>query len=190
MDIEVDLDDQPVDQWEVIYQLLECPLCNRPILLQQKLDNFNYSEPEVIFPVAEKVSSALPEPIGRALLDAMNCFRAQAYTPTVIMCRKALEGMCEAKGIRERNLKASIQEMRKQGHIEVQLEEWATMLREEGNDAAHDLKTTFDATDARDLLDFTVALGEYLFTFKKRFEDLRSRRASARTIPSAQPPTN
>jgi chloramphenicol 3-O-phosphotransferase len=71
-----------------------------------------------------------------------------------------------------------LKEMRERGIVEQRLYDWADALRDAGNEAAHDVDVTVSAEDARDLLDFTLALGEYLFTFREKFETFKQRRAS------------
>jgi len=65
--------------------------------------------------------------------------------------------------------------MKKQGIIESRLFEWADTLRISGNEAVHDLAVTVPADDARDILEFTNALLEYMFTFKDKFEQYKKR---------------
>lgn len=163
-------------RYTVRYRLLQCPQCDLPILVEDPID-FDDVEPGILYPAREKVSAAIPRPIASALNEAMNCFRASAHTASVIMCRKALEGMCRERGISVAPLARSLDEMKKKGIIDAQLEEWASLLRVSGNDAAHDMEVTFEARDARDILDFTVALGEYLFTFKQKFDEFVQRRS-------------
>lgn len=47
-----------------------------------------------------------------------------------------------------------------------------------GNEAAHDVNVTISAEDARDILEFTNALLEYVFTFRDKFEEFKKRRAN------------
>jgi hypothetical protein len=45
-----------------------------------------------------------------------------------------------------------------------------------GNEAAHGVGTTVSKQDARDLLDFTTAIIDYLFSYRDQFEKFRTRR--------------
>jgi hypothetical protein len=96
------------------------------------------------------------------------------------MCRKTLEGICSAHGVQERTLKGSIAKLREKGVIERSLFEWADALRDSGNEAAHDVAVTVSGQDVGDLVEFTHALIEYVFTFQERFEAFRQRRESRR----------
>jgi hypothetical protein len=95
------------------------------------------------------------------------------------MCRKTLEGICSEHGIIERTLAASLEKMRSAGIIDSRLFEWANALRISGNEAAHGVATTFSREDAQDIIEFSRALLEYVFTFRDRFEAFQQRRRKA-----------
>ena len=65
--------------------------------------------------------------------------------------------------------------MKDQGIIESRLFEWADTLRISGNEAAHDLDVTVASDDARDIMEFTKALLEYVFSFKDKYEQYKKR---------------
>lgn len=124
-----------------------------------------------------RVNANLPKPLKVAYKEASACFKSKAYTATAIMCRKTLEGICVEHGTKGRNLNSSLKELKDKGIIENRLYEWANALRISGNEAAHDVNITISAEDAGDILEFTNALLEYIFTFRDRFEDFKKRRA-------------
>jgi hypothetical protein len=104
--------------------------------------------------------------------------RSKAYTAAAIMCRKTLEGICAAHNAESRNLAQSLKVLRDNETIDRRLFEWAEELRLFGNEAAHDVNVTITASDAQDIVDFTRALIEYVFTFRDRFESFKQRRES------------
>jgi hypothetical protein len=67
------------------------------------------------------------------------------------------------------------------GHIEGRLLEWAEALRNFGNEAAHDVGVTISAQDAKDIMTFTEALIEYVFTYRDQFERFKKRRTAGDT---------
>ncbi len=93
------------------------------------------------------------------------------------MCRRTLEGICAHHNMQGGNLVKKLQQLRADGVIEQRLFEWADSLRMVGNEAAHDVTSTVSKEDARDLLDFTRALVEYIFTFTESFRKFQERRA-------------
>jgi hypothetical protein len=158
----------------------KCPRCKSPFLAMQEEDiPTGWQAPERIYPESKtRLGSALPKPIQASLEEAGDCHRVKAYTASAIMCRKTLEGICAVHGVSERTLAASLKKLRDDGIIEERLFEWAEELRLSGNEAAHDVNVTISAADATDILDFTSALLEYVFTFRERFEEFKKRRAS------------
>ena len=71
-----------------------------------------------------------------------------------------------------------LKKMRDVGHIDARLFEWSDALRLAGNEAAHGVATKISETDARDILEFTNAILDYMFSYRDRFEQFRKRRAA------------
>jgi hypothetical protein len=61
------------------------------------------------------------------------------------------------------------------GVIEKNLFEWAEALRITGNEAAHGVGTQILRADCEDILEFTEALAQYVFTYQDRFTRFKSR---------------
>ena len=165
------------------YSFLKCPRCFRPFIMLQIDDSFgyeggNWDEPRRLYPPIEMgVSQAIPNSLRLAYDEAESCFRAKAYTATAIMCRKTLEGIADENKIAVRNLAAALKEMKEKGIIESRLYEWADALRISGNEAAHGVNFQVSHQDAKDILEFTQALLEYVFTFQEKFEQFKKRQS-------------
>jgi hypothetical protein len=177
----------PSDGPREVFVFSNCPRCGRPFLtLHEDLgaDEHHYtilSDPEILYPnPGIRLSPNLPRPIQQSHLEAQACFRAKAFTATAIMCRKTLEGLCAEHGVQAKSLVGALKELRDRGVIENRLFDWADALRIVGNEAAHDVTVTVAADDARDTLEFTNALLEYVFTFRDRFEAFKERRQKRR----------
>jgi hypothetical protein len=151
----------------------------------------DWRDPRQLYPVSEAVSHAYPAGIRSAFTEALACYRAKGYTATAIMCRKTMEGLADAHGVQERNLGKALRQLQAQNVIEGRLVEWAEELRFSGNEAAHDVNVVISPAEARDIVDFTKALLEYVHTFRLRFEEFRARRegrrGAATTAPAVRP---
>jgi len=173
------LDEEPFQQR---FTLLQCPRCNAPLLVGQGIVRLGdgdsaFSEPYRLFPSpARSLGPAVPETIRRTFSGAEKCHRAGVYEACVLMCRKVLEQICLVQNASGKNLAQMIDALKASGVIDKQLYEWADELRLAGNQAAHDVDANLDSTDAGDLLDFTEALAEYIFTLRKKFEEFQLRR--------------
>ena len=66
--------------------------------------------------------------------------------------------------------------MKAEGKIDERLYDWADMLRLVGNEAAHDIHVEVSKDDAGDILDFTNAIVDYIFSFNDKFLEFKNRR--------------
>jgi len=165
------------------YSFLKCPRCSSPFIVLQYDDGPGWSDPSPIYPPLETgVSLAIPNSLRSAYNEARACFRAKAYTATAIMCRKTLEGIADENKITAHNLALALKEMKEKGIIENRLYEWADALRISGNEAAHGVDSKISSQDANDILEFTHALLEYVFTFQEKFEQFKNRRSLSKPV--------
>jgi hypothetical protein len=165
---------------------LNCPKCKSPLLASQdESDSDGWGEPLRIYPPSDRdLHHSVPKPIQEAFSEAHVCFRAKAFTAAAIMCRKTLEGICSENGVRSSGtLAAQLKKLKDDGIIENRLFEWAEELRTIGNEAAHGVEFVVSKADARDTLEFTEALIEYVFTYRHKFDQFKKRRAK-KVLPS------
>jgi hypothetical protein len=166
------------------FSFVKCPKCNEPILVsQESYFNEAFEDPYRIYPPQDKqVNPSFPEPIRNAYQEALSCFKSKAFTASAIMCRKTLEGICRVHDINTGKLVSDLKEMRDKGIIETLLFEWAEALRISGNEAAHDVYVTIPRQDAKDIIEFTDALLEYVFTYRDKFNEFEKRRQFRKEI--------
>lgn len=164
------------------YSFLKCPRCSRPFLMLQVDDGAGFDEPQRLYPPREMgMSISIPNSLRLAYDEARTCFRAKAYTATAIMCRKTLEGIADENNITARNFATALKEMKDKGIIENRLYDWADALRISGNEAAHGVNSQITLQDAKDILEFTHALLEYVFTFQEKFTQFKKRQSISKT---------
>lgn len=161
------------------YKFLKCPICSNPFLTHSLFndDIMSSYKSSVLYPTPNKtITSEVATYIKIAFEEAQLCFENRAFTACVIMCRKTVEGICKEYNIENENLYKKLKLMKEQGIIDQNLYDWADTLRLAGNDAAHDLNVTFAFEDAQDIIDFTYAIIEYVFTYRKKFELFKQRK--------------
>lgn len=165
--------------------LLSCPKCGAPFLVTQDDEDFgeesevrNWGTPRVLYPASvDSLDASVPSGIAGSYLEARLNYDNAAYTSAAFMCRRTLEGICSDRGAGGKNLKSKLLDLKTKGVIEPRLHEWADeVLRELGNDAAHDVERTISKTDAQDALEFTKAIIEYLYVFQAAYERFKQRR--------------
>ncbi len=167
----------------VRYLFVRCPACNNPMVARQENDgdwndDRDFSEPVRYLPAPSRAGSAVPPAVAQAFEEATKCLSVGAYSAAAVMCRKTIDAVIAEHQIKARHLSEGLKLMRDQGLIEPRLFEWADALRLTGNRAAHDAAVSISRVDARDMIDFTSAIIEYVFTFRDRFEAFQSRRRS------------
>ena len=139
--------------------------------------SFDDDHPLRLYPPPDQpLCREIPDELREAHTEARRSFGAKAYRATVVMCGRTLEGVCAKQGIKERSLDKSLAEMKAQGLIDQRLAEWANLLREVRNAAAHFNDEEASRQDAEDCLTFNEALLDYLYVLKKRFDEMQLRR--------------
>ncbi|MEU6725952.1 DUF4145 domain-containing protein [Nonomuraea wenchangensis] len=179
------------DNQKIRLAIATCNYCSAPMVLHQELIWDDYREEEtvrstranVVWPITDQRSMVrsilIPEELRREHQEAQRCFNADAYTATVVMVRRALEGVCSQHKITATSLVRALEEMESQGLIEGRLLEWAQELRVLGNQAAHFTGRPVARQDAQDALELLDALLDYLYLFTGRFNAFKERRSEA-----------
>ncbi len=167
-----------------LWTFAQCPQCTMPLVAVEADNGDGPETPSRVYPPKDKqLGRSVPEALREAYNEAVACFRAKAFTASAIMCRKTLEGLCLEHGVKERGLAAGLKKLKDTGVIEARLFEWAEALRTLGNEAAHGVRATISRQDAKDIIEFTEALTEYVFTYRDRFERFKKRRQKRPSTP-------
>ena len=109
--------------------------------------------------------------------QASNSFKIGSYDAAALMCRRAIEGLCQIRDAKGSNLATKLQDLENNGHIDKKLLNWAHGVRAVGNDAAHDVLESISKNDARDILELAGAILMYVFSLDRKFQEFESRRA-------------
>jgi hypothetical protein len=171
-----DFRDDPFEpNWYVVVQ---CRICYSPMLIQQPRDApHDRAKTVLLWPISNReMSSAIPESLRLEHKEALACFKSGAYTATVVMVRRTLEGVCAENGVRGHTLFKALERMRATGLIEGRLLEWAQELRVLGNEGAHFTGERVARQDAQDALALAEAILDYLYVFSAQFFEFKNRR--------------
>jgi hypothetical protein len=137
-----------------------------------------WDTPQLVYPTTDlRDNPNAPRDIRLAFDEACNCYRAGAFTASAIMCRKTLERIYAAHVVTESSLARSLRKMHEHNLIDGRLFEWSDLMRAAGNEAAHCVGLSIHQADAKDILGFTNAIMDYLFSFRDRFEEFKKRRS-------------
>jgi len=137
----------------------------------------NSADVTEVYPVAATVDDDLPARAKAYLEQAVASMHAPAGA--VMLAASAVDAMLKSKGLTNGTLYSRIDEAAKTHLITPEMAAWAHEIRLDANDQRHadvnaDLPTP---EDARRVLDFAVALGQFLFV-------LPARVARGRAVPS------
>jgi len=174
---QVDAKDASSDQIQN-YGFLSCSRCGAPVVTERMAvvtsGEAAWSEPRRVWPEPEgQLSMELPAGVRQSLIEAMRCFRAEAYTACAVMCGKAIEAIGYTHSTRRRTLGPVLKELLERGVIDNRLYEWGTELQRHRNIAAHPSNRAIGREDARYLLDFAIAICDYVFILTRRFEEFQ-----------------
>jgi hypothetical protein len=104
------------------------------------------------YPLPSPTDSNIPEDIARDLDEAKKCHSVQCFRACAVMARRCVQVACRLKGATKTDLVEQIKELTALGVITKDIEEWATVVRWIGNDAAHANKQEVTEEDAEDCL--------------------------------------
>ncbi len=137
-----------------------CPNCNRPSLINP--DNSVLPAHTMGNPVKH-----LPQDIQTLYEEARTCSSQQAYTATVMICRKILMNVAVERGA-QANLKfiEYVNYLSDNGYIPPNGKHWVDHIRTKGNEANHEIKIMSNS-DAQELLTFIEMLLRFVHEFPK-----------------------
>lgn len=164
--------------------LAECPSCNGPLVgltsaYVDEHDNWRYEHAERVWPAPSTVelSVSIPEQARRDIKDAQKCLSHGIYSAAVVLCGRALERLAKLKAP-GKTLHDGLTELKTQGVIDSRLFDWANVLRKERNLGAHAGEEDVTRENAEDVLAFTIAIFEYVFTLSEKYAEFMARKAA------------
>lgn len=164
--------------------LASCPSCKSPLvgqtgLYQDEQGDWRYEQAERVWPApaSVEVSVAVPESARKDIKDAQKCIAHGIYSAAAVLCGRALERLVKEKAT-GKTLADGLADLKAKGIIDERLSLWATALRQERNIGAHAGDSDVSKENAQDVLDFTVAIFEYVYTLSEKYADFIARKAA------------
>jgi hypothetical protein len=161
-----------------------------PMKLTESLNNYFRIDGYVSQKDADAVDPPdhVPSDIGKIFKEATTCYAARCWNAAGCMFRTCLDLATrpmlpdgEAEGLNSktrRDLGLRLPWLFANGRLPSDLQDLSTCVREDGNDGAH--QGTLTKVEADDLLDFTIAMLERIFTEPKRIQLATKRREERR----------
>lgn len=164
-----------------IVKLAKCLNCEKPFLQSEdfiEIEDQFYPQGRIqLYPEKESdfIGNA-PKTIIKPYLEAIKCYKANAYEACVIMCRKGIEAICIDKGETKGNLINKLNNLKSNGILENTFFNWSNQLREIGNIGAHSHDEEINKQDAKDTLEFFEALILYLYHLVEKYNKFIERK--------------
>jgi hypothetical protein len=165
--------------------LLECKICRSPLfgiteLIQITEDAWDWGHAYRLWPAQDRdIDRGIPEIVRLSLIEAENCFKAKAFSACAVMCGRTIEGVCKHHAPETGNLAGGLKKLKEDGVIDTRIYSWGEALRSHRNLGAHATTEKVSKEDARDLLDFSIAICDYVFVLNEKFNRFQARQKTA-----------
>ncbi len=129
-----------------------------------------------VVPSGEDIAVAvahLPEDVQSFYGDALRVLQAGVPDAAAVQLRKTLEAAAAHKGIKEKNLFASITKLVDQGYVTLDFKDVMTHIRKIGNSGAHYTDVRLSAPEVERSLRFTTQVLRNLFEVPGELDELR-----------------
>lgn len=165
------------------YFLVECSSCKQPIfgkasVYLDEYNNYEWTHSERLWPTpaTAEISSSIPEAARRDIKDAQKCLSYGICSATVVLCGRALERLIKEK-VGANMIGKGLAELKAKGVIDERLYAWAQALRKERNIGAHASDQDTTKENAQDVIDFTIAIFDYVYTLTEKYEKYLARKS-------------
>ena len=164
--------------------LVQCPSCKSPLFgtaisYRDEYNNWGWDTAERIWPTPSvaDVGPSIPEAARRDIKDAQKCLSHGIYSAAAVLCGRALERLIKEKAGANMIAKG-LAELKAKGVIDERLYGWAEALRKERNIGAHASDEDTTKENAQDIIDFTIAIFDYVYTLSEKYEKYLARKAA------------
>jgi hypothetical protein len=145
-----------------------CPNCNKPTFINK------INEEQVPGPRLGNDIEFLPDDINQLFNEARNCISVNAYTSSVLSCRKLLMNLAVSKGAEVGKSFAHYVSFLSDNHyIPPGSREWVDHIRSKGNEATHEI-LSMSKEDAIELLEFTGMLLRFVYEMPGKMTKYKS----------------
>jgi len=144
------------------YRIYICPNCNRP----------TYFERDKQFPSFHFGNDVknVPDDIADLYNEARRCTSVQAFTASVMACRKLLMNIAVEKGAEEGlSFQQYVEYLNAKHYIPPNGKDWVDHIREKGNEANHEIKI-MEKENTQELITFIEMLLKFIYEFPSKIK--------------------
>jgi DNA-directed RNA polymerase subunit RPC12/RpoP len=164
------------------YQFIECTHCSTVMLGRAEMEEDEefgrgWGDLDRKWPLPDaQLHANIPQSVRLSLQEAQRCFANNAFMACAVMCGRAIEGLSKDK-TKARYLGEGLKRMKAAKTIDDKLFEWGEALRNERNIGAHAGEATVSYQTANDVLDFSLAITEYVYVLDEKFKSYKARKS-------------
>lgn len=170
------------DDYATTYRFGHCVKCRRPAVLSEvEVEPNVYTAESQEWPTTRNVDVPLPDKVDESFREALRCEFAGAPLATAVMVRRTLEAIAREFAPDAKPLFKALHVLKDKGLISDELAQWGDALRFIGNIGAHPTDDVVTQQDAREALDFLVAIVETIYVLRPKFQAMKKRRDKAQS---------
>ena len=137
-----------------------CPHCCMP--------TFFVKDKRIPQQLAGNAVKHLPKEIEDVYNEARECFTVNAFTGSVMLCRKLLMNIAVHKGaVPNQTFATYVDYLCDKGFVSGDNKIWADLVRNKGNDANHEI-TKMNSMDAEELIEFLELVLKSVYEFPEK----------------------
>jgi hypothetical protein len=145
-----------------------CHNCQRPTFFD--LNNNQYPGHKI----GEEIKNIDDDKIKILYNELRNAFSVNAFTATILCCRKLLMHIAVSKGADPgKNFIEYVEYLSSKNYIPPESKDWVDHIREKGNEANHEI-VIMEEEDAKDLISFTEMLLKIIYDFPARIKNIKA----------------
>lgn len=146
-----------IDQNSSYQRVRICPHCEKPTFFGNGIQ-----VPQV---APGNEVNHLPESVDQLYKEARNCVSVQAYTSSVLSCRKLLMNIAVSQGADEgKSFFQYVEYLANNGFVPPNGRGWVDHIRKRGNEATHEI-VVMSRGNAEELISFVEMLLKFIYEF-------------------------
>lgn len=144
-----------------------CPICRQPTY-------FDYSGNQIPAPIFGNTVEHLPKDIKELYDEARRCMQVNAFTSSVMACRKLLMHIAVERGADEnKSFVEYVNYLEKNHFTPPNGKDWVDHIRTQGNEANHEIALKI-REDAIDLINFIEMLLKFIYEFPGKIKSKKA----------------
>jgi len=157
------------------YYVVVCETCNEVLVYHSVgVPASHFSEADLVYPEPGELHYSVPDVVANCYKEAAR-IKNLAPNAFAVQIRRALEALCEDRGVNERTLARSLNVLAERGEIPATLAEMTDILRLLGNIGAHAADQSVKPGHVHVMDDFFKAVVEYVYVAPYKLQEFRKK---------------